>query len=413
MDNLFFTHNRKKFSEQMLDDSIAVFFSGVYRRDTCDQLIHPFSVERNFYYLTGIDRDNMILLIHKSATMVKEYLFILPVDPMYERWQALMMRPPEASEISGISDILYTYEFEKTLSNCMYGDSFADKIYLYFDIAEMYEALTPAQSFAQKFQKIYPAAKILNSKPIMIKLRQQKHPVEVKEIQVAIDHTIDAMLYMVSQLKPGCYEYEAKANYQYYLLTHGSKPRFRSIVAAGKNATILHYNNSNYQMQEGDLLLVDAGAMNNWYVSDLTRTFPVNGTFTPRQRLIYDIVLEGELLAIEKMRYGVTWYEVERALRNSLAKSLKLAKIIQDESELDKYYFHGSGHPIGLDLHDIKDREQVFLEGGVHTIESGLYFSDEGFGIRIEDNILIKKDETINLSARLVKSADDIENLFA
>lgn len=411
MNKEFFINNRKKFAEKMEDNSIAVFFSGVFHRDTCDQLIHPFSVERNFYYLTGVDADGIILLLHKSEELLQEYLFILPVDPMYERWQALMMRPPEAMEISGVENILYTYEFDKIVANCC-GDSFADKLYIYSDIAEFHEPLTLSQNYAKRFRDIYPSARIINSKPIMVLLRQQKTSEEVDEIITAVNLASDAMVYLSQGLKPGIFEYEAKARFQYFLNMKGSQPRFRSIVAAGKNATILHYNKTGYQMQDGDLLIVDAGAMNNWYVSDLTRTFPVNGKFTPRQRTIYNIVLEAELIAIEKMKYNSSWYDLENAVRDFFAKALKSIKEIKDERDLDKYYFHDSGHPIGLDLHDIKDKERIFLEGCVHTIEPALYFPDEGFGIRIEDNIWIKKDETVVLSERLVKNPDDIENLF-
>ncbi len=413
MNREFFMNNRRKFAKEMRGDSLAVFFSGTFIRDTCDQLAHPFSVERNFYYLTGIDSDGMMLLLHKTEQGLSEYLFILPVDEHYEKWQALMMRPPQAREISGIENILYTYEFDKKVASLMYGDEAANSLYVYSSIAAMHEPLTPAQAFAKRFRELYPSAAILNSLDSLAKLRACKNEEEIAEIQVAADLACKALEYTAAKITPGIYEYQIKAHYQHYLLMNNSKPRFRSIVAAGKNATILHYNTAHCQVQDGDLVLIDAGAMHNWYVSDLTRTFPVSGKFTPRQRTLYNIVLDAELLAIDKMRIGVTEYEVDKAIHAHYAKALKSLGLIKDDRDVGKYYYHDSGHHIGLDLHEIRDRQRLYTENCVHTIEPGLYIAEEGLGIRIEDNVLVTKNGARVLSASLPKTADDIENLMA
>ncbi|MDR1020305.1 MAG: aminopeptidase P N-terminal domain-containing protein [Synergistaceae bacterium] len=411
MDRDFFTRNRQAFEEAMTPDSIAVFFSGSFHRDTCDQLIHPFSVDRNFFYFTGVAENDIALLIHKSRNGTAEFLFIPPVDEHYEKWQAKMLRPSEARDISGVENILYTYEFDREIGLRMYTDMSARSLYLYSAMAELNEPDTPSGAFANRFRRSYPSAAILNSLDIMIALRRSKQPEEVEMIQSAVDLAGGAMAHMASLMSPGIYEYQIKAHYQHYLNMHGSAPRFRSIVAAGKNATILHYNKGDYQTKEGDLVLVDAGATVGWYLSDLTRTFPVSGRFTDRQRAFYDIVLDAEYEAIGKMAAGVSEYEVNAVIKSHYAKALKAMGKIQDDSEVERYYYHGSGHPIGLDLHECRTSDRMLFENSVYTIEPGLYIGDEGFGIRIEDNVLVGKNGVKVLSAALPKKPDEVERM--
>lgn len=411
MDRNFYINARKAFGEAMVDNSLAVFFSGIFRRDTNDQLAYPFSVDRNFYYLTGIDRDNMILLIWKNQGVVQEYLFIPPVDEHYEKWQARMMRPNEATEISGVANVLHTYQFDGQLAEKIMKTGTAKAVYIFSDIAEMNEPATLYQNLAAQLLAKFPHLQILNPMDILIRLREVKAPEEVAEIQKAVDLCVGAMKHTASLLKTGIAEYQIKAHYIHYLHMQGSGPRFRSVVAAGKNATILHYNEARYITQPEDMVLIDAGAMNNWYVSDLTRTFPVSGKFTPRQREVYDIVLEAQQAGFSVVKAGVTEFEVNNAVKAVLADGLKKLKLINDEKDVIKYYFHSSGHPIGLDLHDYRMPSRVMPENCVTTLEPGLYIPEWSIGIRIEDNILVTKDGYVNLSAALPKSASDVENM--
>ncbi len=407
----FFIRNRKMFSDAMEDNSIAVFFSGSYHRDTCDQLIYPFSVDRNYYYMTGLDGNDQVLMLHKTRGKTSEFLFILPVDEHYEKWQALMLRPAEATAISGVENVLYTYEFDAEAGKRVYNEPVPVRMYLHFGLAARHEVPTPSQAFAESFRRLYPSAEIVNAQRIMADLRSAKHPDEVAEIQRAVDLTTGAMKHMAGLLTPGIFEYQIKAHYQHYLYMNNSAPRFRSVVAAGKNATILHYTKCNCQTGNDDLVLVDAGALSNWYLSDLTRTFPVSGKFTPRQRAFYDIVLEAELKAIDKMAPGVSEHEINAVICDHYAKALKSMKLIKDDAEVSRYYYHGSGHPIGLDLHEFRLPDRIMRENCVHTIEPGLYIAEEGFGIRIEDNVLITKNGVKVLSSDLPKKAEEIEAL--
>lgn len=408
----FYVQNRNRFLEKMELNSTAVFFSGHFARNTNDQLTYPFSVERNFYYLTGIDRDNFTLLLWKSASSQGAVLFIPPVDEHYERWQARMLRREDAMEISGMEQVLYSYQVEEEFSKRMFSPGVCQTVYLFTNIAQMYEPFTPSQAFAKRIKELYPSVNIQNSLPIMTRLRNSKSPEEIAEISQAVDFTGQAIAHVAKLLKPGMWEYQAKAHYIHYLNMLGSAPRFRSVVAAGKNATVLHYNDANCQCQDGDLLLMDLGAMNHWYVSDVTRTLPVNGKFTQKQRAVYDIVYDALEIALGTIRVGISEDEVQSAIKKHYASALKALGLITEAREVDRYYFHGSGHPIGLDLHDLRDENKTITDQCVHTVEPGLYIEEWGMGIRIEDNVVVTAEGVHNLSQNIPKKANDVENLF-
>ena len=406
-----FIINRKRFASEMEDNSIAVFFSGTFVRDTADQFFHPFSVERNFYYLTGIDRENMTLMISKINGTVMENLYIPPVDEMYERWNALFMRDHEAKEKSGIQNVSYIASFEGEFSKKLFYDVYIKNLYIFSHFAELNENDTPGRRFAEKIRMRYPALKIINSLEILSRLRNVKHREEHEEIRQAIAYTDEALNHVMDVLKPGMYEYEVASHYQHILTLKNSRPRFRSVIAGARNALILHYNAYNYQLKDGDLLLMDLGAYSNWYVSDITRTYPVNGKYTPRQKELYNIVLEANELVLSEIKDGWSEKQMNELCRAFFAKALKAIKLIKDDADVSKYLYHNIGHPLGLDLHDLPITPgKLFLENSVYTVEPGLYIAEEGIGIRIEDNVIIGKSGCVNLSEGIIKKANDIEN---
>ncbi|MCJ7836588.1 aminopeptidase P N-terminal domain-containing protein [Cuneatibacter sp. NSJ-177] len=407
-----FTANRRRFFDRMEDCSAAVFFSGHYRRDTNDQLAYPFSVDRNFYYFTGIDRDGFLLILWKYGSQTTAQLFIPPVDAHYEKWQARMLRLKEAAEISGIGQVLYRYQFEEEFAKKMFSPGICKNVYLFTNIAEMHEPLTPSQVFARRVSALYPSVQILNSLPLMTELRNPKSPEEIEEITRAVNLTGGAIEHVAGLLHPGMWEYQVKAHYIHYLSLQGSGPRFRSVIAAGKNATVLHYNEAKDPCADGDMVLMDVGAVSNWYVSDVTRTLPVNGKFTEKQRIVYDIVYEALEIALGTIRVGISENEVNAAVKKHYGTALKAIGLIDDPQEVERYYFHGSGHPIGLDLHDLRDAEKTVTDGCVHTVEPGLYIAEWGMGIRIEDNVLVTASGVKNLSDHIPKKANDIENMM-
>ena len=408
-----FISNRKRFAAEMEDNSIAVFFSGTFIRDTADQFFYPFSVERNFYYLTGIDRENMVLTISKANGIIGENLYIPPVDEMYERWNALFMRDYEAKAKSGITSVSYTASFEGEFSKKMFYDTYIKNLYIFTHYTELGESENLTRRFAENIRKKHPALNIINSIDILSKLRNIKHPEEHDEIRKAIDYTGEALKHIMNVLKPGMYEYEVASHYQHILTLKNSRPRFRSVIAGAHNALILHYNAYNYQLKDGDLLLMDLGAYSNWYVSDVTRTYPVNGKFTPRQKELYNIVLEANELVISEVKDGSSENEMNALCRAFFAKALKAIKLIKDDADVSKYLYHNIGHPLGLDLHDFAIVPgKLLLENSVYTIEPGLYIAEEGIGIRIEDNVIIGKSGCTNLSDGIIKKANDIENFM-
>ncbi|MCL2007586.1 MAG: Xaa-Pro aminopeptidase [Treponema sp.] len=409
-----FITNRKRFAEEMEDNSIAVFFSGTFIRDTNDQFYYPFSVERNFYYLTGIDRENMVLTIAKINGQTREDLYIPPVDEMYERWNALFMRDFKAREISGIDAVGFTHSFEGDFAKKMFYGGCVKNIYIFSHYAELNESETPSRHFTQRIRAQYPAVNIINSLEILSRLRNVKQPEEHAEIKQAVDYTGEALNHVMRILKPGMFEYEVASHYQHILTLKNSRPRHRSVIAGAHNALILHYNAYTYQLQSGDLLLMDLGSWSAWYCSDITRTYPVNGKYTPRQKELYNIVLEGLELVLSEIKAGYTEKMMNEIYHKFLGKALKSIKLIQDEAEAVKYIWHGIGHPIGLDLHDFAVMpERTFLENAVYTVEPALYIPEEGIGIRIEDNVIITKTGVVNLSEGIIKKAEDIENFMA
>jgi len=411
-----FVKHRASFAAEMLDNSIAVFFSGSYPRDIGDQFVYPFSVERNFFYFTGISRENMVVMISKVNGEVKESLYIPEVDELWELWNHRFVRPHEAVEISGIKNVQNNDMFEKDFAKSLFYGGYVENLYIFSHYIELDENPIEAHRFAEKAAQQYPGLSIINSIDIMMKLRSQKDEDEIAEIQQAIDYTKEALEFMVADLKPGKFEFELKARFEYSLALNKTRHRFRTVVSGGPNNMNLHYIGGDYQFKDGDLLLCDLGAFSNNYVTDLARTYPVNGKFTPRQKEIYNIVYEGQQVIFDAMRAGESENTMNRVVREFFAKALKSIKLIKDGTiaEVNKYLVHGVGHPIGLDLHDFQIHPgKLLVENGVYTVEPGLYLPDEGFGVRLEDNVVIEKGGVRVLSEHIPKKLEDIENLFA
>lgn len=411
MNSEFFMSNRKKFIEKMKEDSTAVFFSKKAPRENADAF-YAHSVGRDFFYLTGIDREDMVLVISKIQGDVTETLYIPPVDETFEKWFGILVKKDEATKISGIQTVLDRNEFEQSFGKKTTYSERPDNIYIFLYYSDLYEPRSIEQIFASQIRKQFPSINIINSLEIITELRSVKQPEEIVEIRKAIDITKDALEYMMSNLHTGTFEYEARAHYEYIISLKGSKVGFPSIVATGKNATILHYWDPKVKSKENDLMLFDVGALSNYYSSDISRTYPVNGKFTGRQKDFYNIVLEAQVVAADFMKPGVRDVDVNNKVIKFYEKELKNMKLIKDKNEVSKYYYHGVGHPLGLDVHDIRRKDKCLVENGVYTIEPGLYIAEEGIGIRIEDDVLVTKTGVEILSAGIMKEVEDIENFM-
>ena len=405
----FFINKRVKFAEKMDDYSTAVFFSGKAPRESADQQ-YPFSVDRNFFYLTGIDREDMVLIISKIAGKTEEALYIPPVDEHFEKWYGILMRKEEARQASGIKNIENRSDFPAQFSSKLSSAERPDNVYIFSYITDADEPYDCYRGFAHWMRAQFPAVNIKNSLDLMIELRSTKSEEEVEEIKTAIRYTNDALKFVMKNLKPGMYEYQTRADFEYQLMLRNSRPSFPTIGASSSNAVILHYVELQRRMRDGDMILLDLGALSNNYASDITRTYPVNGKFTQRQKDIYNLVLEAQDVAIDAMHVGASETGVNNAVKAHFAKGLKMLNIIKDDSELVNYYYHGAGHPLGLDVHDLRRRDKTMQENNVYTVEPGLYIKEEGIGIRIEDDVWVTKNGIINLSKDIIKTVNDIEN---
>ena len=416
MNKEFYINNRNKYLSSVTENSVTILFSGNAYQRSADQ-DYPFSVNKNFYYLTGINQENVILVLVKGFSGTKEYLLIEENDEVMAKWVGMKLTKDEAKEISGIENILYLGSFDSLLFSLFNSSrkSFeaVESIYLDLERRNNNDYSTKALRFSKEFKEKYPEINIKNAYINIVSLRMIKSEEEIAKIQESIDVTKGALENVMKNIKPGLYEYQVETYYDSYIKFHGQKEKsFETICATGKNATILHYVNNNSIIQDNDLVLFDLGCCTDYYISDISRTYPANGKFTERQKQIYEIVLNCNKKCIEFLKPGLTWDEYNKYANSILIEGLKKIGLIKEDKELIKYYWHSIGHSIGLDTHDPDVRVKKFEEGMLMTVEPGLYLEDEGIGIRIEDNILITKDGCVNLSKDIIKEIDDIEKFM-
>ncbi|MGB4437926.1 MAG: M24 family metallopeptidase [Sedimentibacter sp.] len=322
------------------------------------------------------------------------------------------MRKEETVEVSGVKTIENRDEFMTQFAKKLSSSDRPDQVYIFSYITGKDEPYDSYRSLAHWIRNQYPAVNIKSSLEIMTELRSTKSEEEVNEIKTAIGYTKEALECVMKNLKPGRYEYQVKADFEYQLMLRGSKPSFKTIGASGQKAVILHYIELQQKIADGTMILLDLGALSNNYASDITRTYPANGKFTQRQKDIYNIVLEAQNVTMDAMHVGASEVAVNDAVKAHFAKGLKSLNIIRDDADVEKYYYHSIGHPLGLDVHDLRRRDKIMQENNVYTVEPGLYIKEEGIGIRIEDDVWVTKNGIINLSKDIIKTVNDIENFM-
>ncbi|MFR1709194.1 MAG: aminopeptidase P family protein [Clostridium sp.] len=412
MNKNFFTNNRQKLGKEINNNSMAIFFAGQAPYKSADEN-YPFTPNRNFYYLTGIDEEKVIMMMININGKISEMLFIQENDPIMAKWVGETISEDKAREVSGIEDIRLLEDFKSVVAG--YLNIFnMQNIYLDLERQEFDIVKTASQNFAKELIERYPYVRIKNIYHNIALLRTIKEEKEIEMIKKAIDITYDGIKEMWSNAKPGMMEYEVEAYFNYILKKNGVKDfAFPTIAATGKNATILHYVDNNTVTKDGELMLLDLGAQYKYYNGDISRTFPINGKFTERQREVYNIVLEANEIVMKSVKPGITTSELQNIAKRVLADGCKRIGLIQEDSELDKYYFHGVAHPLGLDTHDVGPRNIELKPGMIITDEPGLYIEEEGIGIRIEDDILVTEDGYVNLSAHIIKTVEDIEEFMS
>lgn len=407
-----FENNRKKLIESMKENSLLILFAGSAPYRSADQ-VYKFTPNRNFYYLTGIDEPNVIVTILKTDKEAIETVYVEREDELMAKWVGRAISKDEASEISGIKSTKYLDEFDSTISSYIDRRGIS-KIYLDLERQSINIPSTKAQDMANTLRVKYPHLKIKNIFHNIAKLRMVKNDREVELIQKAIGITKEGILAMAKNLTPGMKEYEVEAYFDFKIKSLGASAHaFSTICAAGKNATVLHYEDNNQEAKDGDLILFDLGAEYDYYCSDISRTIPINGKFTDRQKQIYQIVLNAMKEVEKNTKPGLTLADLNNVAKKALAKGCIEIGLIEKEEEIGKYYFHSVGHSLGLDTHDVWIVDSKLEEGAVITNEPGLYIEEEGIGIRLEDDLLVTKDGCINLSKDIPVEIEDIEALMS
>lgn len=413
----FYQLKRTELFSQMQDNSVAILFSGHVKQKTHDQ-DYMFSVNRNFHYLTGLTEENNILVLYKTNNQTVAKLFLPKNDATLVKWVGKKFEKEEAQSVSGIdlNQIAYIEEFENFLFQTLNPNRnqvMVNHVYLDLERRNMEEFQTLGLKLASRLRAEYPGQEIINVYPMLVRMRMVKTEEEVLRIKDSIQTTKGGILEMMQRLQPGLYENQIASFFDQYIKFHGNaKHAFDMIAAGGARATVLHYVENNAKLEDGDLVLFDLGAMNDLYVSDISRTFPVNGKFTARQKEVYQVVLDTNKACIAFAKVGMTWKELNDFAKAKLIEGAKRIGLIQEDAEISKYYYHSIGHSMGLDTHDPSLYDVAFEEGMVLTIEPGLYIAEEGMGVRVEDDILITNNGAKNLSEDIIKEIDEIEEFM-
>lgn len=419
----FFVKNRERICHLLKPGSLAIFHANDEMNRSADQK-YPYRQDSDLFYLTGINQEKTVLLLSPDYPdeSLREILFILRPDKKLETWEGHKLSLHEAQMISGIKTIKYLGDFDSLLAALMQHNN---NIYL-----NLYEPAKAIPEFpnrnlrmAKDLQAKFPAHHYERLAPVMCNLRTIKSDTEILIIQEACAITGQAFRSVLNTIRPGVYEYEIEAELTYEFIRNGARGHaFDPIVASGANACSLHYNTNNACCSDGDLLLLDFGAEYGNYAADCSRTIPVNGVYTPRQKELYQSVLEVFRFACSLMRPGTTINKIHAEVcRKFSQEHVKLGLYAQEDlMKEDKdaplymqYYMHGTSHFMGIDVHDIGGKDIELRPGMILTCEPGIYIPAEKTGIRIENDILITSNGCMDLMKDIPIEADHIEQLIA
>lgn len=423
IDRQLFIKNRKNFMDQMRPGSLAVFNSNDIYPISADSTM-PFQQARDIFYLSGVDQENSILVLFPDAPNEKhrEMLFLTETNDHIAVWEGEKLTKEKAFEISGVQNVYWLQEFDRVFFEVM---TQCDTVY--FNTNEHYRANVETETREDRFIKWckdrYPAHQVAKSNPILQRLRSVKDPIELDLIQTACNITEKAFRRVLKFVKPGVYEYNIEAEYMHEFLNNRSRGfAYTPIIASGNNANVLHYVQNNQQCKEGDLLLLDTGAEYANYASDMTRTIPVSGRFTPRQKEVYNAVNRVKKEAQKMLIPGTDWTEYHKEVGRIMTSEL-LGLGLLDKADVQnenpdwpaykKYFMHGTSHNLGLDTHDYGLITEPMQANQVYTVEPGIYIPAEGFGIRLEDDLVIQKEgEPFNLMANIPIEVEEIEEIM-
>ncbi|MDB2494638.1 aminopeptidase P family protein [Flavobacteriaceae bacterium] len=423
IDSKLFVKNRSNFMAQMKANSLAVFNSNDIYPISADSTM-PFQQHRDIYYLTGVDQEESILVMFPDCPNKKhrELLFLKETNDHIAVWEGEKLTKKRAFEVSGIKTVYWLQDLKKVLAELM-----AQSDTVHINTNEHYRASIETETREDRFTKWllnkYPAHKVEKSNPILQRLRSIKDPIELDLLQKACNITEKGMRRVLKFIKPGVAEYEIEAEFIHEFLRNRSKGfAYTPIIASGNNANVLHYIENNQICNDGDLILLDVGAEYANYSSDMTRTIPVNGRYSKRQKEVYNAVNNVKINATNMLIPGTIWADYHKEVGKLMTSEL-LGLGLLDKADVQnedpnwpaykKYFMHGTSHHMGLDTHDYGLLWEPMKTNMVFTVEPGIYIPEEGFGIRLEDDVVIQeKGAPLNLMKNIPIAIEEIEDIM-
>ena len=417
-----FIKNRKKFVEKLLPKSLAVFHSNDIMPTNADGTMR-FRQNNDLLYLTGIDQEETILVLCPDFPneQMREILFLRKTNEHIAVWEGHKFTKEEAQELSGINNIQWVEDFEGVLNTLA---ALSEHIYLNSNehLRADIQVETRDARFIKYCKERYPLHDYRRAAPIMHQLRAVKEQEEIDQMQVACDITEKAFRRILKFVKPGAMEYEIEAEFAHEFLMNRSRGfAYEPIIASGGNACVLHYIENNKECKDGDLLLLDVGAEYGNYNADMTRTIPVNGRFSQRQKEVYNAVLRVHRMAPQILRPGINIQDYHKEIGKIMESEL-IGLGLLDKNEVSKqdpahplykkYFMHGTSHHLGLDVHDVGTMYEPIVPGMVFTVEPGIYIPEESIGIRLENNFVIQENGYFDLMKNIPIEAEEIEELM-
>lgn len=422
IDNSLYTQNRSNFIKHLKPNSVAVFNSNDIMPTNADGTM-PYRQNNDLLYLSGVDQEESILVIAPNASNPKhrEILFVKETSELIAIWEGEKLDKIAATKQSGIETVYWLSQFENVFHNLV-----TEAEYIYLNQNEHLRAIVTVETRDDRFRKDckakYPNHEYERLAPIMRKLRPIKSQLEIDVMQQACNITEKGFRRLLDFVKPGVMEYEIEAELMHEFLINRSRGfAYEPIIASGFNACVLHYVQNNKECRSGDVILLDVGAEYANYASDMTRCIPVSGKFTPRQKEVYNAVLRVMKGATAMLVPGTLHNEYHEEVGKMMESELiglglldkhDVAKQDANNPLYKKYFMHGTSHHIGLDVHDVEERNRPFEEGMVLTVEPGLYIREESLGIRLENDVLITNNGQHDLMANIPLEADEIEDLM-
>lgn len=419
IDQQLFVQNRLRFIKKMKSNAIAIFPANPVLPENSDA---QYTLKQNsdVIWLSGIIQEKTMVILYPDNPdpLYREVLVILRPNEMLVKWEGHKLSKSQATAISGIQTVIYLDQVDALLHAWIHH---ADIIYIDSNENDRLDTSLPRIDllYVHQLMKQYPLHQYERAAKLMKQLRAIKSKQEVAVLQEAVNITHQAFLRVCKFVKPGVYEHEVEAEITHeFIRNRATRHAYGCIIASGDNARILHYVDNNQPCKDGDLLLMDFGAEYGNYCADLTRTIPVNGKFSKRQKAIYDACLQVHVFAKKLLKPGITWLEITSKAEDEMNKQLlKIGLLTQQEirnqdplqKACRKYFYHGLGHHLGIDVHDIGTRNTPIQAGMVFTIEPGIYVEEEQIGIRIENNYWVNKTGNIDLFKGIPITTDEIE----